>query len=468
MNRKTDKESMIIIVGAGLAGLSAAYKLIHSGYKDLKIIEAKHRAGGRVESLYYNDGSRIDLGAQWLHGERENPIYSWLKDMDCIESPEDEGIEFEGLFRVQSGHEPSSEVVAEVLKILMDVKSILCKKSSNLDTNCRPIDIYKKHIELETKKRSILKSTDPNLINSIVRWFELHEMIDNSCEDMSLLSTRAYSHWTDFDDGKMVRLKGGWQNVVNKLIQFIGEDKIYFGCPVEQIDHSNPKRIEVKCSNNSFYCDHVLITFSVGVMRDLKFNFFNPSLSIEKRTRLNKLGFDVTNKIFLQFEQPYLQKEKGLKLLWSDTTELGELPSWTRYITGFDLVSGAPNFLLSWIGGKGARDMEHYNETDIGAACLQIFRLFVPDKQPPKLVSVSRSTWATDPYIKGAYSYLSIDSQGQNMDDLWDPVCIHDPDSKRIIPRILFAGEATAEDMYSTAHGAIISGWREANRLMKL
>lgn len=49
------KKYKIIIIGAGMAGLSAAYHLTKNDCKDFKILEARNRIGGRIIS--------IDIGA---------------------------------------------------------------------------------------------------------------------------------------------------------------------------------------------------------------------------------------------------------------------------------------------------------------------------------------------------------------------------------------------------------------------
>lgn len=52
----TSKEHKVIIIGAGMAGLSAANHLIKNGLTDFRILEARNRTGGRIIS--------INLGAE--------------------------------------------------------------------------------------------------------------------------------------------------------------------------------------------------------------------------------------------------------------------------------------------------------------------------------------------------------------------------------------------------------------------
>lgn len=64
----------IIIIGAGLAGFSAAARLIENKFLNIILLEAENRYGGRIHSVPYSDG-KIDMGAQWVHGEEKNAIY---------------------------------------------------------------------------------------------------------------------------------------------------------------------------------------------------------------------------------------------------------------------------------------------------------------------------------------------------------------------------------------------------------
>lgn len=54
----------IVVVGAGISGISFAAKLIENGFKNLVILEAENRIGGRVHTVPFASNV-LDLGGQW-------------------------------------------------------------------------------------------------------------------------------------------------------------------------------------------------------------------------------------------------------------------------------------------------------------------------------------------------------------------------------------------------------------------
>lgn len=58
------QNARIVIVGAGISGISAAAKLIENGFKNLVILEAENRIGGRVCTVPFGKNV-LDMGAQW-------------------------------------------------------------------------------------------------------------------------------------------------------------------------------------------------------------------------------------------------------------------------------------------------------------------------------------------------------------------------------------------------------------------
>ncbi len=63
----------IIIIGAGVAGLSAS-KVLSQHHIPHRIVEASHRIGGRAYSEVFADGSWFDLGCSYLHEGETNPL----------------------------------------------------------------------------------------------------------------------------------------------------------------------------------------------------------------------------------------------------------------------------------------------------------------------------------------------------------------------------------------------------------
>lgn len=74
-----DAEPRIVIIGAGAAGISALSKLIDEGFKNLVLLEAESRIGGRIHTVPFASNV-VDMGAQWVHGEQDNVIYETIQE----------------------------------------------------------------------------------------------------------------------------------------------------------------------------------------------------------------------------------------------------------------------------------------------------------------------------------------------------------------------------------------------------
>ena len=60
----------VVVVGAGLAGLTAAYRLNQAGYH-VTVLEAQDRVGGRVRSLTLENGAVAELGGEWIESDQQ-------------------------------------------------------------------------------------------------------------------------------------------------------------------------------------------------------------------------------------------------------------------------------------------------------------------------------------------------------------------------------------------------------------
>lgn len=63
----------VLVVGAGIAGLAAAQRLLQAGAQ-VTVLEARDRIGGRIWTSQQWPDAPMDLGASWIHGTEGNPL----------------------------------------------------------------------------------------------------------------------------------------------------------------------------------------------------------------------------------------------------------------------------------------------------------------------------------------------------------------------------------------------------------
>ena len=71
----------IIIIGAGLSGLYAAWRLLHK-HPDVLILESRDRSGGRILSTEYDNSCRFDMGPAWVWPQLQPRIQSLITELD--------------------------------------------------------------------------------------------------------------------------------------------------------------------------------------------------------------------------------------------------------------------------------------------------------------------------------------------------------------------------------------------------
>ncbi|KAK4219659.1 putative peroxisomal N(1)-acetyl-spermine/spermidine oxidase [Rhypophila decipiens] len=92
MDRVREEDSLdrtrkphIGVVGAGLAGLRGADVLLSHGFR-VTILEARNRVGGRMYQETLSNGHIIDMGPNWIHGTKENPMLELAAETDTAVS----------------------------------------------------------------------------------------------------------------------------------------------------------------------------------------------------------------------------------------------------------------------------------------------------------------------------------------------------------------------------------------------
>ncbi|XP_018327310.1 spermine oxidase isoform X3 [Agrilus planipennis] len=84
LKNKARKKVGVIIIGGGMAGLSAANHFIKNGFKDFLLLEARRRLGGRIVQIKMGN-EKVELGANWIHGVLGNPVYEFAMQQGLVD-----------------------------------------------------------------------------------------------------------------------------------------------------------------------------------------------------------------------------------------------------------------------------------------------------------------------------------------------------------------------------------------------
>ncbi|KAF1673857.1 PAOX oxidase, partial [Pygoscelis papua] len=244
----------------------------------------------------------------------------------------------------------------------------------------------------------------------------------------------------------------------------------------EEGDEARDFPVRVECEDgDAFLADHIIVTVPLGFLKERHQDFFQPPLPERKAEAIRRLGFGTNNKIFLEFERPFWEpQQQFLEVVWEDESPLEE-PSadleanWFKKLIGFVVLQPPEqhgHVLCGFIAGKESEYMETLSDAEVLSTMTRVLRTLTGNQRLPAPRSVLRSRWHSAPYTRGSYSYVAIGSSGDDIDVLAQPLP-EDPEDPRPL-QLLFAGEATHRTFYSTTHGALLSGWREAERLNQL
>ncbi|ROV93805.1 hypothetical protein VMCG_08792 [Cytospora schulzeri] len=323
----------------------------------------------------------------------------------------------------------------------------------------------------------------------------------------------------DFD-GDQVFLQDGYTAVVDEVARDLTDAGLMqLGTTVKNIDWSkNP--IEVETSHGTRYtAGQVICTLPLGVLQHHIQDtasagtpeppaLFHPPLPSDKREAIQSLGFGTLDKVMLVYttpwwtEDPYISIfKKGLvrqpfatddepsssssstneddPRLPSDTF-IGftdELPGIQIHQDGTSSSSSSGPRLLSiinlhnltgypvlsaFVSCANAADMiESMTDEQAGGVIHRALTEWL-GREPPRPDAVHVTRWAQDEFSRGSYSHMVTGlSEARHRECFQEPVV----NSEGAVLR--FAGEHTSRDHFATVHGALLSGWREADAVLK-
>lgn len=408
----------ILVVGAGLAGLSAARGLADAG-RPVRVIEARDRIGGRV-CTDRGWGAPLELGASWIHGATDNPLTELARRA--------------GARLVATDYYGWAELVADPALLPADYSSATWRAFVERARGQGGAGSLAAAVEAAATAAKLSPSDRTRLA-----FYLTTEVEDEYAADADQLSAGTFDKG-DYAGGDQDVITDGYDALPKLLADGLA---IELNTPVTAIVQRDDA-VVVRTKDRSFQGPAAIVTVPLGVLKSGAITF-DPPLPDGHARAIDALGFGVLSKSFFRFDRrtwkvdnafyQYLGPENGL---------------WSQWFT---LGSDAGPIAVALNGGSRGRFVESRSPTDLLAGALPIARRLFGDDV--SLTDVRTSSWSVDPYALGAYSFHPPGSGPDDRRRLQQPIS----------DRLYLAGEAVGVDNPATATGALLSGRYAANQL---
>lgn len=486
----------VLILGGGIAGLSAAHYLAtnkSSSGLSVALIEAQDRFGGRLHTADFGVG-HVELGANWVHGASPaNCLFNLANTFGLIETPLRLFDRSQGAFLHSSGVAIDQEVARELYDELktLEYSTLELSPQSERRTLAQFIDD-----EVERVLKPVYPPKEHSLIDAAVhyakRYIELHG--GDSLERQAAWGLGAY---TEIDDD--VTVVGGYRALVERMIEEIRKETcsgskvvlrsgqevstVHWSSSSSNTRTSSPSsssqliKVKTKGGQRNYTARLVLVTFSLGVLKECHQSLFHPPLPLAKVQLIRRIGFGRLTKLYLAYRRPFWAPGTlNCLKLYTDPEEVERIKesngspdesdddedALLGLVNGFEEIPTSGNVLLAWVTGDQAAVVERWPADRIARCCTALLRRFTGDLSLPEPDEVLVSGWNGNPFIRGSYSYPSMETAGrEDFGRLGEPVMEGGQG------RLFFAGEATHPYYYSAAHGARASGLKAAQAISK-
>lgn len=424
-------DGKVLVIGAGVAGLTAAHYLRAAGV-DATIIEARDRIGGRTWTKDFA-GAPIDLGGAWLHGPVGNPVARYCENAGIAYSPDETG--HDGLLDL-----PHNELISG-------------PALEELDAAVEGIS--------NARNQVLNELGDDATVADAIEWYLNNEGItgDDRRRIAFLAEARVEMDWSGPAENASldlwdqdVELAGGDQFIEGGYRRFYDHLSTDLDIQLNEVVLSiidEGDSVTVQTDIDSYQAQTVILTVPLGVLKQQSINF-QPALPDTKLAAIDRIGTGSLEKVVLAFDEVFWttdQLDSALSILDDSGSSMRSVIDWS------DIVD-RPILLFFHGGDESTDNLNALNDTAMVQKCLDTLSAALSvDIPTPTESYVTR--WSQDPYAMGSYSFAQVGSSFDDYCELATPIWEG---------RLLFAGEATVNSYQATVHGAMLSGAREAKR----
>ncbi|WP_280233335.1 flavin monoamine oxidase family protein [Nocardia cyriacigeorgica] len=426
-------DSVVVVIGAGLSGLTAARELHRRGV-DVIVLEAADRLGGRAMSETTALGSRVDLGGQWI-GHDHHRIMALATELGATRFPMHTTplpVIIDGPRRVP----PASPAVLTTGLALATLE-VLSRLGAPRRWNATTAASWLRRVPLGTSRRLL------DLL-AAVSW----------TADLDRFSVQAMTTMIRHQGGlrTMLATSGGAQDSL--LIEGIGTlidglaaelgPRVRTGQRVTSI-HRDDHGVTLRTTAGELRAAKVIVTVPPPMTARIT---FDPPLPPSRADLARNTYMGSVYKAIAVYERPFWREREGGEFLVLDNP-----PS-----AVFDTTPpNGPGHLCLLIGGPAAHELDHLTPTERRNVVLTPLTHHIgPEVLTP--ASWHEKSWHLDENAGGGYTALPLPGTTEGF-----PPAPCTPTG-----HIHWAGTETATDHAGYLEGAIESGIRSAREVLQV
>lgn len=426
------KQTRVLVLGAGLAGLTAARYLERAGAR-VTIVEARSRVGGRVMTMRegFDEGQHGELGADLIEEEQTCVLeLARALALDTVRILR-RGWGFHG---GRSGPPIRKRVsdTFERAEALLAPEIAAYKAAASRWDSAVAVRIARESAAMWLKRVRADRELSAGVRG--LRGFFLAD-----AEDLSLLPiVDQFAEGGAPGASAMFRLRDGNDALPTTIARRL-RATIHLDAPVRRIV-SRGRTVRVTCgsSGDILTADFAVCTLPASTLRSVR---IEPALPEAQATAIRSLEYGSATKVLLQFERRFW---KGLTRSSAYASDRFTGAVWDAN----EQQARTPGILTLLAGGGASPELQAYiDRRGWHALVRRLAWLGTPDH----LIAAASYTWEKDPWAQGGYAVFTPRFDPTLREYLARPA-----------GRVVFAGEHTSRRWQGFMNGAIESGRRAA------